>query len=99
MRRKDKAGERLLILTCWTGTLLSGAAYLLLRSFPSVRVGITLNLFGCSFLAVAYMEMRVKIAASERGAVYRSENLGRYRLLVIGKIFTGVVLIGFAWYL
>ncbi|MCI5207826.1 MAG: hypothetical protein D3910_03320 [Candidatus Electrothrix sp. ATG2] len=99
MKRKNKAGERLIILTCWLSMLISGSAYLLLKYFPSVRTGITLTLFGCSFLAVACVEMRVKIAASERGAVYRSDDIGRYWMLVIGKIFTGAVLIGFAWYI
>ena len=99
MRRKNKAGERLLILTCWISMAISGSAWFLLRNFPAIRNGITLTLFGCSFLAVACMEMRVKIAASEQGAVYRADNIERYRMLVTGKIVTGIMLIGFAWYI
>jgi hypothetical protein len=98
MRKKNKAGERLLILTCWISMMISGAAWLLLKNVPALRTGVTLTLFGCSFLAVACMEMRVKIAASEQGAVYRADNVGRYRILVTGKIVTGIIFIGFAWY-
>ena len=99
MRGKNKAGERLIILTCWVIMLIGGAAWLLLRSWPSVQSGVTLSLFGLGFLAVAWVEMKVEIAASERGAVYREDDLGRYWMLIIGKIITGIVLMGFAWYI
>ncbi|MFC1452934.1 hypothetical protein ACFLSJ_06270, partial [Verrucomicrobiota bacterium] len=68
-----KTAERLLMLVCLGTAVMAGAAYVLLRSVPSIRVGITFTAFGTGFVLLAWTGLKTGVIAWRLGAVARAD--------------------------
>ncbi len=97
MHAKDKKAERLLILIAWSTMAIAMLSWFGLRSFPSIRTGITFSIFGCGFLALSFAGIRTGVIAWRLGAVYRSEETLFFWVLIYGEIVAGVLMIVFGW--
>jgi len=97
MKREKQKAKRLLILTSLGTAVVAGLSWLALRPFPSIRIGITLSLFGCGFLVLAVVGIKTGFMAYELGAVDRADEPAFFWVLVVGEIVAGVAMIVIGW--
>lgn len=92
-----KTAERRLIKVCWKTAVAGLLAYFLLQFIPSIRVGITLSIFGIGFIAFAWTGGKVGIAVWKIWPVYRSEQPGLFLVLLVWDVITGITFIVLGW--
>jgi len=97
MSLQDTRARSVLVFVCFGTMVMAGSAYFLLQSFPSLRVGITLTLFGVGFIVLACVSLKTGVTAWRLGAVSRCEQPMFFGAQVIYIFLTGIALIVFGW--
>jgi hypothetical protein len=94
-----KRAERLLMLVCLGTAVMGVSGYVLLRSIPSVRAGITLTVFGSGLVLLAWTGLKTGVMGWRLGAVARADEPMFFRILVVSEFITGFATICLGWFI
>ncbi len=97
MNKRKQEAKHLLMLLLLGMMCVTGILWFVLQPFPSLQIKVVFTLFGTSFLAVAFLSVKMGFTPSKFGVVGKRGNTAHFWMQVAWQIVTGFLLILFGW--